>query len=346
MKKVPWAAMLCAVAMAVTGCTGSAAGERVGIITNISAQSGAHAAAQCLAEKAEGHITIKTWPEDYMAQQEQAKALIMDMAADRTLGAMILSEAVYGSAEGLAMANTGGLYIGVSRTAYTYGDDTADLAAVTDMMLSPDMEAMGGLLAQQAMEMGAETLVYYTLRSDTHEGRQLHMQAAKQACGLLGMEFVQVEVPDDNYDAAVPGLAEFFKEDVPARAAQYGRDTAFYGANCAMQEYLLPLVIKHGGIYPQPCCMLCRHSIYNVPGIEGAEAGRIAGYSMGQEELELNTLYTCAERHIRGESTPVQVLAELMEEYAGAACTLRCCTENGREYENYILYTVKATPLG
>lgn len=201
---------------------------------------------------------------------------------------------------------------------------------------------MGRMLAVQAREMGAEALVYYTLSRNSDMGHALHMQAAEQACGELGLEFIPVEVPDDTHDSPAPGLGEFFRKDTLLRAEGHGA-IAFYGANCSMQEYLLPLVAEHGWIYPQPCCMLYQHGIW---GLYGGEQGSIAGYRVSREELEVNTLYRCAIRHINGETIDMQALAAIMEEYAGAECTLRLFEDGAAQYENYILYTVTPTPMG
>ena len=51
---------------------------------------------------------------------------------------------------------------------------------------------------------------------------------------------------------------------------RYGKDTAFFSTNCAMQTPLIKAVYDSGAIYPQPCCPSPYHGFPSALGIESA----------------------------------------------------------------------------
>ena len=61
----------------------------------------------------------------------------------------------------------------------------------------------------------------------------------RQTCEELGIEFVDATAPDPTGDAGLSGAQQFILEDVPKMVDKYGKDTAFFSTNCAMQ---IPLV--------------------------------------------------------------------------------------------------------
>ena len=65
---------------------------------------------------------------------------------------------------------------------------------------------------------------------------------------------MEVNAPDPTGDAGVSGAQQFITEDVPRQIATYGKDTAFFSTNCAMQEPLIRTIWENGAIYPQQCC--------------------------------------------------------------------------------------------
>ena len=59
--------------------------------------------------------------------------------------------------------------------------------------------------------------------------------------------------------------------------AQYGKDTAFFSTNCAMQVPLIKACVEQGAIYPQPCCPSPYHGYPTALGLvaEGDSAAAI-----------------------------------------------------------------------
>jgi hypothetical protein len=90
----------------------------------------------------------------------------------------------------------------------------------------------------------------------------------RQECAKQGIQFVDATAPDPTGDAGVTGAQQFILEDVPKMVARYGKDTAFFSTNCAMQIPLIKAVVDGGAIYPQPCCPSPFHGFPSALGIE------------------------------------------------------------------------------
>ena len=90
----------------------------------------------------------------------------------------------------------------------------------------------------------------------------------KEKAEELGMLFVDEDAPDPTGDAGVPGTQQFIMEDVPRKITQYGKNTAVFGTNCAMQEPLIRQAIEFGGIFPVQCCPPPYHALPAALGIE------------------------------------------------------------------------------
>ncbi len=93
----------------------------------------------------------------------------------------------------------------------------------------------------------------------------------KEQCAKLGIEFVDATAPDPTGDSGVTGAQQFILEDVPKMVAQYGKDTAFFSTNCAMQIPLIKASVDAGAIYPQPCCPSPYHGYPTALGIESGD---------------------------------------------------------------------------
>ena len=111
------------------------------------------------------------------------------------------------------------------------------------------------VLIQQAKEMGAKTFVHISFP------RHMGMENISRRHALLkanaekeGIVFVDVEAPDPMSEAGATGAQKAVRENIPIWVEQYGKDTAFYSTNCAMQEALIATVLETGAISPCQCC--------------------------------------------------------------------------------------------
>ena len=90
----------------------------------------------------------------------------------------------------------------------------------------------------------------------------------KKKCAEIGLKFVDATAPDPTGDSGLPGAQQFILEDVPKMVAKYGKDTAFFSTNCAMQIPLIKAVVDAKAIYPQPCCPSPYHGFPTALGIK------------------------------------------------------------------------------
>ena len=263
MKKRLFGAMLaCAFLFGAAGCSQSAPTAEIGIITNVPAQSRATEVAGALAAENKNILPPVCWPEIFASEPEAVAETVMTLTENDGLKTLVLHEAVPGTAAALRDAQKSGLFVAAARSVFASGDPMSELAAEVDLLLSVDLAGMGRLLAMQAAEMGATALVYYSLPRSAFDADKLaHRAAAEEACAELGLTFVPLGMPDDNYDAGTPGMEMFFGASTAAKAAQYGTDVAFYADNCSMQVPLLREVLELGALYPQPCCPSLRHGL-------------------------------------------------------------------------------------
>lgn len=357
MKKRLFGALLaCAFLFGAAGCSPAA---EIGIITNVPGQSRAAEAAEALAAENSNVLPPVCWPETFASEPEAVAETVKSLTEDRKPGALVLHEAVPGTAAALRAAKKSGLFVAAARSVFVSGDSVSELAEEVDLLLSVDQEVMGRLLAQQAADMGATTLVYYTLpRSSFDPGKLAHRTAAENACAELGLTFVPLGMPDDSYDAGTPGMEIFFGASAAAKVLDYGTDVAFYADNCSMQVPLLREVLRLGAIFPQPCCPSLRHGLTEVLALDESMddealvaaitealaqrglSGRIAGYRMDQEELELRLLTAATEKQLAGETVEPMLLAELIDSIAEYECELSCYDDGETLYANVICYAV------
>jgi hypothetical protein len=100
----------------------------------------------------------------------------------------------------------------------------------------------------------------------------------------------EVNAPDPTGDAGVSGAQQFILEDVPRQIAQYGKDTAFFSTNCAMQEPLIRSILEQGAIFPQQCCPSPYHGYPAALNID------VSGHE-GDVQYMLDSIQTALKEH-------------------------------------------------
>lgn len=190
-------------------------------------------------------------------------------------------------------------------------------------------------------------------------------------CEKAGIEFVDATAPDPTGDAGLSGAQMYILEDVPKMVAQYGKDTAFFSTNCAMQIPLIKACFDAGAMYPQPCCPSPYHGYPGALGIETPEdlvggmqdvidqttqiivdaglGGRFSTWPVPASIM--NTIASCeyAIKWMEGETNgklDVEVLNQCMNDYAGMTIDLTNYEENGKVYDNYFFYLMDYLTYG
>ncbi len=208
-----------------------------------------------------------TYPDKFAQEQETTIAQITSLAADPKVKAIIIVQAVTGSAaaiDKIKETRDDILFIGG-----VPHEDPEIIASRMDIVLETDNIKRGETIIELAKEMGAKTFVHYSFpRHMSMELLSRRRDVMKETASKLGIKFLEVDAPDPLGDAGIPGAQLFILEDVPRQVTSLGKDTAFFSTNCAMQEPLIKSVLTEGALYPEQCCPSPYHAYPGAMGIE------------------------------------------------------------------------------
>ena len=375
MKKLLALLLAGAMALSMAACGGSepAASEggttetagKVAIVTNtVSQNEEEYRSAELMTAKYGDRIVHVTWPDNFMAEQEQMITTVSKLAADPDIKAIVINQAVPGTNPAIdkLLETRDDMFIVYA----TPQENPEDVAVRADIIMQPNELDMGPAMVEVAYEMGAKTFVHYSFPRHMAQimlsGRRDLMMAK---CEELGIQFVDATAPDPTGDSGTAGAQQFILEDVPKMVAQYGKDTAFFSTNCAMQVPLIKACVEQGAIYPQPCCPSPYHGYPTALGLvaEGDSAAAItvdeivaqttaaldaAGVlgRFGTWPVPVSMMMTVAGTEYAidwidgkvGDELDTTVLTTKMGEYAGLDCAVSPYTdEAGKTYDNYLL---------
>jgi len=242
---------------------------KIGIFTGTVSQGEEEfrAAENMIAKYGEDMIVHITYPDRFMQEQETIITNLTAMASDPLVKALVIIQAVPGMSPAIDRVRE--LRPDILVIAGIPGEDPAMIAARADVVLTTDDLGRGTRIIEQAYKMGAKTFVHYTFpRHMSYELLSQRRVIFRETADRLGIEFVDADAPDPTGDAGVPGTQMFITEDVPRKVAEYGKDTAFFGTNCAMQEPLIRQVIEQGALFPVQCCPSPYHAYPGALGLK------------------------------------------------------------------------------
>ncbi len=335
---------------------------KVAIVTNtVSQNEEEYRSAEIMVAKyGEDNITHVTWPDNFMAEQEQMVSTLARLAADPEVKAVILNQAVPGSnaAVDKMLETRDDIFI----VYCTPQENPPDVAARADLVVQPDELQMGITIPEKSKEMGAETLVHYSF--PRHMSVVLLAQRRdimQETCAEIGVEFVDATAPDPTGDAGVPGAQQFILEDVPKMVAEYGTETAFFSTNCSLQIPLITAVLDEGAIYPQPCCPSPYHGFPSALGITSTgysseemaqvvsdtaialqEAGGLGRFATWPVPVSMMNTIASAEYAIKvingeapAEGIDMEILEQCMADYANLPVSTTPLVEGETTYDNF-----------
>lgn len=208
-----------------------------------------------------------TYPDKFAQEQETTIAQITSLAADPKVKAIVIVQAVPGSAAAIDKVKETRddiLFIGG-----VPHEDPGTISSRMDILLETDNIKRGETIIQLAKDMGADTFVHYSFpRHMSMELLSRRRDVMKETASKLGIKFLEVDAPDPLGDAGIPGAQQFILEDVPRQVDALGEKTAFFSTNCAMQEPLIKSILNEGGLYPEQCCPSPYHAYPGAMGIE------------------------------------------------------------------------------
>lgn len=248
---------------------GKELGFKIGLVTGTVSQGEEEFRAGENAVEKYGKDVIKhvTYPDKFTQEQETTIAQITGLASDPEVKAIIVLQAVPGTAAAFDKIKEDRddiLFIaGVPH------EDPETIVPRADIILETDNIKRGETIVRLAKDMGAKTFVHYSFpRHMSYELLAQRRDVMKKTANELGLEFVTLDAPDPTGDAGISGAQQFMIEDVPRQVDKYGKDTAFFNTNCSMQEPLIKSVIETGAIYPEQCCPSPYHALPGALGLQ------------------------------------------------------------------------------
>jgi len=242
---------------------------KIGLVTSTVSQNEEEfrAAEEMVAKYGAEKIKHVTYPDRFMNEQETTIAQIVALASDPAVKAIVVVQAVPGTAA--AFDKIKETRDDIAFIIGTPHEDPELIAARADIVMEVDQLKRGESIVKDAKAMGAVTFVHYSFpRHMSYELLSQRRDIMKATAEAEGLQFVEVDTPDPTGDAGVPGTQQFILEDVPRQVATYGKDTVFFGTNCAMQEPMIRSVLNEGAIYTEQCCPSPYHAYPGACGIE------------------------------------------------------------------------------
>jgi len=207
-----------------------------------------------------------TYPDRFMDEQETTISLLVSMAADPDVRAIVICQSVPGTAAAInKVREVRDDILFVSGNPH---EEPFMMSATADVLFEIDQPGRGRAIVEKSKAMGAETLVHISF--PRHMAMPLLAQrreAMEAAAEELGIAFVFVNAPDPTGEGGVAGAQQFVREDVPRQVEQFGPNTAFFSTNCGMQDPLISMVMETGAIFPEQCCPSPFHALPATLGI-------------------------------------------------------------------------------
>ena len=273
-------ALVLILALTLAGCnkdekpTGSEGGDeelgfKIGIMTGTVSQGEEEFRAAEKLVKKYGADKVKhvTYPDKFAQEQETTIAQLTGLAADPEIKAIIICQAVPGTAAAIdKIRETRDDILFIAGVPH---EDPETIASRADIVIETDNLKRGETIVELAAQMGAKTFIHYSFpRHMSMELLARRRDIMKEKAKELGIQFVELDAPDPTGDAGISGAQQFMIEDVPRQVEKYGKDTAFFNTNCGMQEPLIKTVLEKGAIYPEQCCPSPYHAYPGALGIE------------------------------------------------------------------------------
>ncbi len=331
---------------------------KIAIVTNtLSQNEEEYRSAELMVNKyGKDKIEHVMWPDNFMTEQEQMISTIAKLGSDPEIKALVINQAVPGTnaAVDKLLETRDDMFIAYC----TPQENPPDVAARADLILNPDELKMGDNIPVQAKALGAKTLVHYSFprhMSIVMLAARRELMIAK--CEEIGIEFYDAQAPDPTSDVGTPGAQQFILEDVPKLVERFGKDTAFFSTNCAMQTPLIKATVEEGAIYPQPCCPSPYHGFPSALGIQSTgysvdamanvisetakalkEKGVLGRFSTWPVPVAMMNTVASTEYavewingNVSKDTLDVKVLEEKMADYANLAVSTSPYTEEGLE---------------
>lgn len=356
----------------VMGLAVSAAADdtyKVAILTGTNAQGEDELRAAVRQQAADpAHIIIDTYPDQFMAEQENTIAKLVAFASDPEVKAIIMCQAVPGATAAFEKIRE----MGRDDILLVAGDpmeDSAGIAAVADIVLYADEAYQGATIMKICDNWGIDVFVHYSF--PRHMAREMvtaRHDVLKADAEAQGIEFRSVAIPDPAGEAGLAATRQFILDDVPQQMVNFaGKKVAFFTSYCDLQEALQTAILtQKNAYYPQPCCPSPYNAFPAVLGLtyelgdDATEALQAIAEKLAQYDA-VGRFSTCAapvnmamidvavdyaHRYIAGDITSrndAEALSSIFGEKLGGATISNYRIANGEELVNY--YVIQLAPI-
>ena len=221
-----------------------------GIVTGSFSQSeDDRRGAEAFLEKyGEENVTLAIYPDNFTEELETTIQIILNLAEDPDMKAIIVNQAVDGTAEAFRQVKE--IRPDILCIAGEAYEDFTDISEVADLVVNSDFVARGYLIIRTAHELGCDTFVHISFpRHLSYETVAREVAVMKAACEEFGMTFAMEEAPDPTTDVGVPGAQSYVLENVPEWLEKYGQKSAYFCTNDAHTEPLIKMLLENGGYF-------------------------------------------------------------------------------------------------
>lgn len=252
-------AMMLTIAMVLSlasFATAEEGGYKIGIMTGTVTQGEEEfRAAEALKAAYPDIVETTTYSDQFSSEIEDTKSKIINFAFDPDMKAIIVCQAVPGTAA--AFQEVREMNPDILLIAGVPQEAAATISEAADIIMYSDEPAQGAQIIDTIANWGVDVFVHYSfprhMAMETIVARHEVMKAAAEEAGI---EFVDESAPDPTAEAGATASQQYILEDVPAKMEKYeGKKVAFFTTNCGMQEPLQTAVLaQENAYYPLPCC--------------------------------------------------------------------------------------------
>ena len=256
MKKLLSLVLAIAMLLTVTaGLMASASAENdtfhIGIVTgSVSQSEDDRRGAEAFQEKyGEDRVSLAIYPDNFTEELETTIQTIVNLSADPDMKAIIVNQAVPGTAEAFRLIKE--RRPDIICIAGESHEDLPVIGGAADLVTNNDFVARGYLMIRTAHELGCDTFVHISFpRHMSYETMSRRVAVMKAACEEFGMNFVLETAPDPTQsDVGTPGAQAYILEHAPEWIEKYGKNSAYFCTNDAHTEPLLKQLLAYGGYF-------------------------------------------------------------------------------------------------
>ncbi|MCR5675244.1 MAG: DUF3798 domain-containing protein [Lachnospiraceae bacterium] len=222
----------------------------IGIVTGSFSQSedDRRGAEAFQAKYGEDMVTLAIYPDNFTEELDTTVQTIVNLADDPDMKAIIVNQAVDGTAEAFRQVREKRPDIlCIAGEAY---EDFSDISPVSDLVVNCDFVNRGYLIIRTAQELGCDTFVHISFpRHLSYETVARRVAIMKAACEEFGMKFEMETAPDPTTDVGVPGAQSYITQHVPEWVDKYGKNSAYFCTNDAHTEPLIKKLLECGGYF-------------------------------------------------------------------------------------------------